>query len=288
MFNIDQHKSLRLCRSAVVAIAALVVFGPLAAWAQAASDDAFSARISEKEKMLTSTDATSVTNSAMVNYLETDTNFQRTVFRSTPWVEVTNAPASTDAIQQVIMTLADSQYQFGSTFLGDYAVVGKTTPGITIDPSVTAGGSELIINFPDGLLSGQTVRFRIDLDDTTDAASFPDYRDVLLAPAGGSASSGDYATISAVYVPSVGDPITVGPEVFLDDRSDVNIESTVTASSGGCCCGGSGGPLDMPFIASGQSGTIPEPSSIVLCLAGLLGAVGLCRRGRDRGHGGRR
>jgi hypothetical protein len=281
MLTKDEHKLLRPWHFAAISTFVLVVLCPPELRAQTPTyTGSFQARLSEKEQMLTDP------NAATIRYLQSDTNFQRKVSLSTPFVELTNDSLD-DSILEFRMTIGDERFNFSNMFLGDYALIGKTTSGIEIDPSIVEDGNELIIAFPNGLLAGETVRFRIDLDpDDPDefGTSYPDYRTVLF-------NSANMAMVQATY-----DIDTLSVESdwvpFMISSTELEVvEAGSVASAGGCCCSFGGGatagrggqPLYNPeytVATGGGSPAAPEPGSVVLSLIALLGGLGVSRQQR--------
>jgi hypothetical protein len=263
MLTLDRHKLLRLACPAAVLAFVFVVLGPLALRAQADETDLFKylVGLSEKEKMLADP------NAATIQYLQTDTTFQRLVSRSTPFLQVKN-DGSEDSIVELRLTIGDDSYHFGNTFLDAFAVVGKTTPGIAITPSVEQDGDVLVVGFDEGLHAGDFVRFRIDLDDDAGKILYPDYRTVFF----GSATQ---AMVQVKYE-GMPEPTDWVPFEHMDQ------ESATVGSSGSCCCSFGGSDPLYRFTASGVISAVPEPGSIVLCVVGVLGGIGVHRRYRAR------
>ncbi len=282
MLAIDRHRLLRLCRTAAAAAFVVVMLCPPALWAADTGVDGFLARVSEKEMMLASTDDSGITDPAMVQHLEKDLSFQRLVARNMPYIELFNDADSNSPIAEYRMTIGDTAYHFSDALLGTYALAGTTTSGVDISSSVAMAGDELIVEILNGgLLPGDMLRFKIDIDPdfpTGTSADYADYRNVLFDTVSDPSqmSTADNSTVSVTFASGV----STDPVVFPDVEANSLVSNSITNANTSCCCFGRSQPLDIPFRLTGQIVVVPEPASATLCLVGLLSAVGACRRYR--------
>jgi hypothetical protein len=214
------------------------------------------------------------------------------VSRNMPFIELLNDGDATAApITQLHMTIGNTQYHFADEFLGDFALLGTTTPDVQIQSSIASGGDELIIDILNGgLLPGDLLRFKIDIDPDVPSggtSDYADYRNVLFNMGGTTVQ--DTAMAWVTY--NTGESYVTSDHAPFQDLTGVDLQSTSTRVSAAstCCCSGPGGqPLYDPnrYVATGGITAVPEPGSIVLCLIGLVGGVGFCRRHRARVHRG--
>jgi len=203
----------------------------------------------------------------------------RILARNKPAVKVTNDGLSQGDISSLTIEISEPAFLFGE---GDNAFDGFT--GLTMispysDPmvdilgsSLSSNGRRLTIDF-NGLEPGKSIIFRVDLDPLDESAfPFPDFRQVLYGyDANGTGGVGQRAETSAIFssngmstpteftpLPEVDDPL-----LFLNEHvRPYQIHDPV-----------------IPYPGGGSTNPIPEPTSLVLLLAGL-GLSGVRRRTR--------
>ncbi|MFO0788750.1 MAG: PEP-CTERM sorting domain-containing protein [Pirellulales bacterium] len=122
-------------------------------------------------------------------WLMWDLGYQRMMDRNMPYVELLNNSESTSPITEFHLTIGDNRFNFGNVENSSPIVLGSTTPGFSLTGSTINTGDELVVSIGNGgLLPGQLVRFKINLDvdpayAATYAASFgasqPDFRTIL-------------------------------------------------------------------------------------------------------------
>jgi hypothetical protein len=256
----------------------------LAATTADAQTGSFTFRISEKELKLEHP-----TDMMWDKQLMWDLGFQRMNDRNMPYIELVNAATSTAPITEFHMTIGDTRFNFTNDALGTYALLGSTTPGFPLTSS-TIGGNELVVNIGDGgLLPGETVRFKIDLDvdvaQEGDLFTHPDFRTVLFDMNGINV----YDNTQQI---STADNARVW--VTFDPASGPNFQSTPVPLQDALVFGAAanffndnmrqwGEPDPVRIFEVGGSGVIPEPSSALL-FAGISCALGLVARRSSRRH----
>ena len=199
--------------------------------------------------------------------------------RNRPGVKIFNSTASVGDLTSFSIEIQDkdSPYLFGTGdspgdgFGGQYI---RTSPysdeNITIKgSSISEEGRKLTIGF-DGLSPGKSVIFRVDLDTKDDSIfPFPDFRNVLF---GGGDNGGMLAVASATF--TSGDGTATTPDTPLNEISESDQEHIVYYE-------GHVRPYSVidTVIPQGGGGTteIPEPTSAMLMLAGVLGALAVRR-----------
>jgi hypothetical protein len=221
-----------------------------------------------------------------------DISFQRMNERNMPTLELRNLqPTGGPDLVQLQLSIGDTRFHFANDFLGEFAVLGNTTPGFDLTSSVSDGGNLLTVNISKpgggGLDPGELVRFRIDLDvdpGFPDPPFFvhPDYRTVLFdmngiqvygpdpsIPAGAEDNAQARVffsnNLSSAPVPFVDETVQAPQSMFFNDR----FRAAGTA--------GMMEPVDCFDIGGG---VIPEPSTAVLATIGLLGIMRLAGRSR--------
>jgi hypothetical protein len=273
----------------------LALAGPL----QAQPTNSFTLRISEKEMQLAHP-----TDMAWMKFNMWDVTYERMFDRNTPTIELVNTSA-TNSIDQLKLTIGDTRFHFADDFFpGNQPIVlGNTTPGFDLSSVLSANGDELTITINGGLDPGELVRFRIDLDvdpghPNPPFFEHPDFRTVLfdINAGGGNQpveiydgivrnSSMDNAT---AFVTFDAGP-AVGPIAFPDRIINGPADLTCTP-----CTGVQnqffnnnfrryGIMENVDIFEIGGSSVIPEPSSALLALMGMVGF--LSRRGRSCPNG---
>jgi hypothetical protein len=212
-----------------------------------------------------------------------DVSYQRMNDRNMPVLELTNLqPAGGPDISTFEMTIGDTRFHFADDYLGAYAVLGNSTPGFQLT-STANGGNLLKVNIVGGLSPGETVRFKIDLDvdDGLPFFAHPDYRTVLFDMNGINVYGDDPQTPNnqednAQATVTFSNNTTNGPVAFIDEDVDSpagqyynNIFRPYGVME----------PVDI-FDIGGGPNVIPEPSSALLALAGLIGSMWVTGRPR--------
>jgi len=256
----------------------LALASPL--WAQ----NTFTLKISEREMQLEHP-----TDMAWMKFNMWDVTYERMFDRNTPTLELTNTSA-TNSITQLRLTIGDTRFEFGDNSFPGLIVLGNTTPGF--DLSATLDGEDLLVNINGGLAPSELVRFRIDLDVKDTFAdeyaalfgdSHPDFRTVLFDMNGcnvydnntgcGSPNTADNAQATATF--SAGAP--TGPLFFPD--------ATVTGPqaqffNNNYRAYGIMEGVDIFEVGGGS--VIPEPTSALLAVVGVLGGMLCMGRSRPR------
>ena len=188
--------------------------------------------------------------------------------RNRPWMLVWNTSTDPDEVSTVTIDLTEPGFEFGD---GDMAGDGfdgflsllsnRSDAGAALD-SATYGSdnSELVLNFS-GLSQDVAAIFRVDLDEPGGMTMFPDFREAMMG-----ADTGD------------------GPGNLATMTTDFTSGESTIASFGRA------GPLSTSGVAEAYHGqtmsmvtpstTIPEPTSLMLLLAGLTSFATLRRHHR--------
>ena len=258
-------------------IVCLATASPL--WAQG-DGDTWLLQISEKESQLDHP-----TDPMWMKANMWDVSYQRMNERNMPVLELTNLqPSDGPDITQIQLTIGDTRFHFADDYLGTFALLGNTTPGFQLT-STANGGDLLTVNISKqggGLAPGELVRFKIDIDVDAGHPDFfvhPDYRTVLFDMNGIQVYDGNVVQNStadnAQATIKFDDESTAGPVAFIDEIVSVpageyynNIYRPYGIME----------PVDIFDLSGGT--VIPEPSSGLLAMAGLLGGMWLTRRSR--------
>jgi hypothetical protein len=276
--------SLTNTRGKVVLAATLsaLMFTALAA-KPASAENSWTVSLTEKElKLKNPVDAD------WEDWFEGDVGYQRMIERNQPFIELANDAASTSPITEFHITIGDNRFNFGP-LEGNFVKLGHTTPGFSLGSSTVGGlGDELVVTIGNGgLLPGQLVRFKINLDvdpayAATYAAQFgashPDFRTVLFDMNGinvydGTTDKDDADNAAAFVIFNPGGKSSTS--LFADE--DVEVSQYYNDNiRGGCCC-----VKDPVLIFEiGGGGEVPEPTSIGLVVLGLSAGAVLRRRSR--------
>ena len=277
-------------RDAVASGIIALTFVVAASTSARAATDSFTVKIAEKQQALSDP-----TDEAMQHFLMWDLSADRVIARNMPYLELSNDSTSTAPITEFHLTIGDTRFHFDCAELGSCAMLGKTTPDISLSSNVSAitgnasstSGDQLNLTIGNGgLLPGQVVRFKIALDPDAGENFFakPDYRTVLFDMNGRNVydgntivdSSTDNATISAAFKLANGTTLTAGPTPFADP-SVVGVEAQYYNNIYRHY--GVMEPVDT-FLVQGSANGVPEPSSLALAAIGLL--FGLVARSRLR------
>jgi hypothetical protein len=252
-------------------------------------DAGFSLTISEKEMALNDS-----IDLMTMKYLMWDLSFDRIMARNMPYVEVRNNSDSDAPLTEFRMTIGDEKFHFNCEFMGECAMLGKTTPGFDLNSFTEDGGDLLVVQFGNGgIAPGEFVRFKIDVDPDSQYQgqiyTNPDFRTVLFDMNGRNVygndpendpnnSSADNASFWGKFEMAGMDPLET-EEMFLDDRNvggapglyynqirrpygvmeDVDQFRFLTAAGGG------------------PDPEIPEPGTVALAALGLLGGLAATR-----------
>ena len=284
---------LRNVRIGPVAAASLLVLITISTFATPArseiTDTDWSLKISEREMAFRP-----ATDMMAMKSLMWDLPFSRMFARNVPFICLTNE-SSTASITEFKMTIGDEQFHFANTLMNMYAKLGKQSPtDLDLSSTVEDGGDTLVVNFLNGgLAPGKTVNFQFDIAvDAAFASSFyphPDYRTVLFDMNGDNLyrnagilheeSSDDNAQVTLKFAMAGMPSVTVGPVAFDDpsvaDGSAIFVNRRLARY-------GQNDPIRAFSLSGG--GVIPEPTGIVLALAGILGMTLPRARSRRRAN----
>jgi hypothetical protein len=282
------HRSMRVGLAGAMALALVLVMLPHAR----AATDSFTLKISEKQQALSDP-----SDEAMQHFLMWDLNADRVIARSMPYIELTNDSTSTSPITDFHLTIGDTRFHFDCSTLGACAMLGKTTPDISLTSAVSAisgnssstSGDQLDLSIGNGgLKPGEVVRFKIALapDAGTNLYAHPDFRTVLFDMNGRNVydgnliqvSSDDNAQLTAIYGLTGGGTLAAGP-VALEDTTVVGVESQYY--NGVFRHYGVMEPVDT-FAKAGSVASVPEPGTLVLAALGLFGGLLPLSRRRQR------
>jgi len=278
-------KSIGIGLSKSLALVALtcVAFHATPAWATI--DDAlFTVHVSEEEAHLAGDEVPPMFGAV------------RMFHRNTPYIELLNNASSDAPIVEFRMTIGDEWFHFSDELFGDFVRLGSRADSnlqhVELESQVEQDGNELIVNIlGDGLLPGNLVRFKIDINTDENApfdAPAPDYRTVLFDMDGhehyvqspSQMSTDDNAQIWVKY--AMGEMTReLGPYAFEDPAvGGVGAQYINGRSFAPYRAGGSIDPVGM-FQAGPVPAVIPEPSTLIIAVAGL---AGLCFLGASRSN----
>jgi hypothetical protein len=279
--NILRTKRRSPAAAAFIVAALAVALAPLSARAVITDTD-WSLKISERELAFRPP-----SDAMAMKTLMWDLPANRRTARSLPTICLTNDSA-TASISQFKMTIGDEQFNFGNSFFGTYAKLGKDTPGFTFTSSTEDNGNTLVVNFGgSGVAPGQTVNFLFDIDPDAGLGlyAYPDYRTVLFDMNGDNyfqgagivndPSSEDNGTVQLTFIQSGMPAVTTVPVAFDDPNV---LDGSARFVNGQTARYGESDPVRAFPLEGGA--IIPEPSSAVLCLFGLAATfAGRRRRG---------
>lgn len=202
-----------------------------------------------------------------------------------PFIELRNG-AGEPAITAFEMTIGHADYVFSKIFdhksktnswdipaNGQYALLGKSTPGVGFTTSAPNAGRTLRIEFAEPLGPDEVVRFQVDIDRAagkTSVTRYAPYTGVFFQANGGS-NTANNSVVTLEYAGNVRSGSEAFPNFVIDPHSlhgaigvrAYNIMQTPpTFPDGG----------DDGF---GVFPGIPEPSSAAMALVGIAAA---CRR----------
>jgi hypothetical protein len=243
----------------------------------------FTLKITEKEmKLEHPTDMT------WDKYLMWDLAFQRMNDRNMPYIELANDATSTAPITELHITIGDNRFHFANDALGEYAMAGSTTHEFDLTSS-TIDGNELVVNIGNGgLQPGDLVRFKIDLDVdaefTDEFFAHPDYRTVLFDMNGFNVydglqqqSASDNAKVWAIFDPAVGANLITAPVALQDELVSGPAAEFYNDNYRRY---GEMDPVRTFQLVGGTGAVIPEPGTLALIYAGVLGGLVFGRRAR--------
>jgi hypothetical protein len=219
-------------------------------------------------------------------WLMWDIGFQRMLDRNMPYLELMNAATSTSKITEFHITIGDNRFNFGPVEGTNLVMLGSTTPGVNLSASTINSGNELVVNVGNGgLLPGQLVRFKINLDvDPAYAATYqaafgdsqPDFRTVLFDMNGKNIydggtvnkSTADNSQAFVIFTPGGKSSVATfaDEDVAAGDIFNNNLREYKA--------------MDAVLIFQLNGEIIPEPASMGLVLIGL--SAGLFARRRSR------
>lgn len=273
---VAKHTRLSVLASSFLALA-LVALAGSAAQAQ----NLWSLSISEKELKLDHP-----VDMMWDKWLMWDIGYERMMCRNTPYIELTNEASSSSPITEFRITIGDNRFNFGPVEGTDLVKLGSTTPGVSLAANTTGSlGDELVVTIGNGgLLPGQLVRFKINLDvDPAYAAQYaasfgasqPDFRTVLFDMNGVNVYDGTTNASSADNAQAF---VTFNP----GGKSNTAVFEDETVAAGQYFNNNlrEYRAMDPVLIFQLEGQLIPEPTSIGLAMLGLV--AGLLMRGRSR------
>lgn len=230
----------------------------------------FTLNLSAKEMVLESP------NDPMVmKYSAWDTPTQRIADLNMPFLELTNNSDSDAPITEFNMSIGDTRFHFSDVYFGDYVKLGNSTPGFNLSSTTENNEDVLKVQILNGgLLPGETVRFRVDIDvDPGFPDIFPhqDFRLVFFqSPSMGGDPSIPSSVVSAIFSEADMMQLVSGS---LDNYTTPNNQyfnnniRPYSAMEG------------IDIFSFGTSQVIPEPSSVVLLFVGGVAVLfGYVRR----------
>lgn len=283
MNRIHFHSTRRGLLTAAFTVAALAAALASRSAQAVITDTDWSLKISERELAFRP-----ATDAMAMKTLMWDLPANRRTARSLPTICLTNESA-TASITQFKMSIGDEQFNFGNSYFGTYAKLGKDTPGFSLSSSTEDDGNILVVNFLNGgIAPGKTVNFLFDIDPDAGLGlyAYPDYRTVLFDMNGDNyfqgagivndPSSEDNANVWITFSQSGMSPVTTAPVAFADPNV---LDGSARFVNGQTARYGESDPVRAFPLIGGA--VIPEPTSAVLCLFGLAaGCYGRRRRCR--------
>jgi hypothetical protein len=259
--------------TAVAIIASLAVLGVTPTRA-AVQNAAFELFISELESELPEGGPTMSVSSADLIFL-----------RSKPYIELKNSSFSDAPITELRMTIGDKAFHFSECSgpkCASFVKIGANDEGLPlsdIQSSVEQGGDLLVLKFLNGgLQPDEFVHFKIDIDaDSSKNPAYADYGTVLFDYNGHQwydtsaegISSADNAQVTAIFQMTGMPALTLGPVAFEDPKMSIGADYV---NGRRLARGSERSSVDPNRMFQLPIAVVPEPGSIVLAVAGLLGA----------------
>ncbi len=267
----------RAARLAMPACLVLALTSPLLA-----QPDSWTLRISESELQLAFGD-----DPMWMKVNMWDLGLQRMGARNLPTIELTNTDTTGLDIVQFQMSIGDLRFHFGDDSLGTAALLGKTTPGYDLTPTVSPDGNLLTVLIgndggPGGLGPGETLRFRIDIDlDEKYKGQFfsrADFRTVLFDMNGINVYDGNVQNFNSADNSHVSvlfsDGSKSGPFPFRDEVVDAPQSQYYNSNFR---------PRGVMEPVDVFEPVIPEPASGLLALSAILAGAGFRKPRRAAG-----
>lgn len=211
-----------------------------------------------------------------MKYSAWDTPTQRIADLNMPFLELTNNANSDAPITEFNMTIGDTRFNFSNlypAFAGSYVMLGDSTPGFDLQATVLDDGDLLKVLIGNGgLMPGETVRFRVDIDvdpGFPDIYPHQDFRFVFFDVNGNSVV--DNSIVTAVF--SEGG-MTEEVSAQMDDYSSNNANYVNNNIRPYSIMEG----IDVFNLAATDTNVIPEPSSLALMSLGALATLLVSRR----------
>jgi len=186
------------------------------------------------------------------------------IFRDSPYIELRNDSNSSAPITEFHLTIGDSRFNFS-----EQVFLGSKTPGYVLTSSTVGGlGDELVVNIGGGLAKGDSIHLKIDLGVDTAFQSLikpgkrPDYRDIF--------GDGSESIAKAIFDPATGDNFTKQKTFEFEE---------VTVSTGSRRQRNGLDPVQM-YAGVSVVGSVPEPTSVLLFVGGLIGGLAGSARSR--------
>jgi hypothetical protein len=253
----------------------LICLTAAASTARAAFDDVgFVLNMSAKEMVLANPG-----DMMAMKYSAWDTPTQRIADLNMPFLALTNDVDSDAPITQFTMSIGDTNFHFSNlfpSFGGSYVKLGDTTPGFDLQATTENNEDLLKVIIGDGgLMPGETVRFRVDIDvDPGHPELYPhqDYRLVFFDMNGN--STADNSIVTSVFSEGgMTEQVSAQLQDYPSDNDqfvngDIRPYSVMVG-------------IDVFTIAASETNVIPEPISISLLSLAAIGLLASKSRRRD-------
>lgn len=213
-----------------------------------------------------------------MKYSAWDTPTQRIADLNMPFLELINNSNSDAPITQFTMSIGDTNFHFSNlfpSFNGSYVKLGSTTPGFDLQATTENSGDLLKVTIGDGgLLPGETVRFRVDIDvDPGHPELYPhqDFRLVFFDMNGNGTADNSVVTSTFSEGGMTEQVSSQLPDYPSDNDQFVNGDIRPYSVMVG---------IDVFNLAASRSNEIPEPVSFSLLSLGVIGMLALKSRSR--------